>query len=75
LLQRYGIDRAYPAGQCRYLIRRIEDGEVVACDIEDRMYAALLCEAFNLLGERAFFVKADALCTGLSLVIPRTGHE
>jgi hypothetical protein len=56
----YTIGTAYPSGEKRYLIQCV-DGRVVANDIEDRMYAALLCEAFNLLGRNADIVQATAL--------------
>jgi hypothetical protein len=56
----YTIGTAYPASEKRYLIQCV-DGRVVANDIEDRMYAALLCEAFNLLGENASLESAERL--------------
>ncbi len=59
--QLYVIGRAWPAQESRYFIRRIADGRTVASDIEDRLYASLLCEAFNLVGERAERAQAEAL--------------
>ena len=58
---KYVVAKSYPAGELRYLIQRTSDGLVVADDIEDRMYAKLLCEAFNLLGENVDRALAGAM--------------